>query len=327
MYRRAFFSLVRPQGFALVSLTLAVLVFFLGLLSTVAAWLDTDGGPETAAGFWTILVLPLTSLFLTVSAWVSKRAGPRAALGLLALLLTLVTAISVSFFAYRYPAPGQEPASWPGLCAVSMVVCSPFLLLAFLPLVFALPGIPEEIRQALFQERCNLASDYIWQQNGFVSVSNLARFLNISEIEAARILNFLLESGKVTGQYEPQYRMFWTKSALEQAYNDLLGLVDAHGKILLSDLAAQLNVPPELVREWVIRLTREGRFTGYAHWNDNVLYSQDVALALNELQRCPRCGGELSPAGKGVIQCEHCGTDVFLPRTRPKTRKKTAPAS
>lgn len=38
-------------------------------------------------------------------------------------------------------------------------------------------------------------------------------------------------------------------------------------------------------------------------------------------------GGELTLTGKGVLPCEHCGTDVFLPSQRRRTRKKTAPSS
>jgi tRNA(Ile2) C34 agmatinyltransferase TiaS len=41
-----------------------------------------------------------------------------------------------------------------------------------------------------------------------------------------------------------------------------------------------------------------------------VIYSAE-AKARAAAGRCPRCGGKLNLAGRGVIQCGHCGSEVF----------------
>lgn len=326
MYRRAFFSLVRPQGFALVFLAVAVLVFLLGVLGTVAAWLDTDGGPEVAGSVWTLCTLPAVSLFLVAAAWGAKQAGPRLALGLLALLMTLVTAGFLVVFMSLTPVPTSPQPTLPMLFFASLVLCSPFLLGSAIPVFLALPHLPKEMEQALFAERVRLALDYIQRKGGFVSYQELADFLKTSESMVESVLAHLVTLKVIPGKPEPQYRLFVSEQALEKKYNDLLGMVEAQGQISFDALAAQLQAPPGLVREWVIALAGAGRFPGYIHWEQGILYSREAAV-LGKVQRCPRCGGELTLAGKGVIRCEHCGTDVFLPRTRRKTRKKTAPAS
>jgi ribosomal protein S27AE len=53
-----------------------------------------------------------------------------------------------------------------------------------------------------------------------------------------------------------------------------------------------------------------GEFTGYMNWDEGLLYSADASKLAHD--RCPRCGGEITLAGKGVAQCAHCGSEIFL---------------
>jgi DNA-directed RNA polymerase subunit RPC12/RpoP len=52
-------------------------------------------------------------------------------------------------------------------------------------------------------------------------------------------------------------------------------------------------------------------FTGYVNWQDGMLYSAD-ASKIKEGGKCPNCGGKLELAGKGMIKCPYCGSEVFL---------------
>jgi DNA-directed RNA polymerase subunit RPC12/RpoP len=46
------------------------------------------------------------------------------------------------------------------------------------------------------------------------------------------------------------------------------------------------------------------------NWDEGLLYSADASKLAHD--RCPRCGGEITLAGKGVAQCAHCGSEIFL---------------
>jgi DNA-directed RNA polymerase subunit RPC12/RpoP len=41
-----------------------------------------------------------------------------------------------------------------------------------------------------------------------------------------------------------------------------------------------------------------------------VLYSVEAAKLTGN--KCPNCGAEQQFAGKGVIKCQYCGSEVFL---------------
>ena len=91
----------------------------------------------------------------------------------------------------------------------------------------------------------------------------------------------------------------------------ILDAVAARGEVRISDLVLELKSTREQVQNWVYNLVGMGLFSGYINWNDGVLYSAQAAQ-LKDLTECKRCGGQVSLAGKGVIKCQHCGTEYFL---------------
>ena len=91
----------------------------------------------------------------------------------------------------------------------------------------------------------------------------------------------------------------------------LLGLVQAHGQVDVAQAALELDVNRDTLKEMVYDLVHKGFFAGYINWEEGVLYSQD-ASKLKAGSRCPNCQGELELAGKGVVRCPYCGTEIFL---------------
>jgi len=91
----------------------------------------------------------------------------------------------------------------------------------------------------------------------------------------------------------------------------LLNIVLTRGQVTISDLVLELGATTDQVKAWVYDLVGKGLFSGYINWNDGILYSRQ-ASQMRESKKCPNCGGEQAFAGKGVISCQYCGSELFL---------------
>jgi DNA-directed RNA polymerase subunit RPC12/RpoP len=109
----------------------------------------------------------------------------------------------------------------------------------------------------------------------------------------------------VRGQAEEEKM---SKARLER---DLLNMVLTQGKVSFAEVALELSLTRDEVEDIVRDLVGKQLFTGAVNWNDGLLYSKE-ASQLKKDHLCPNCGGELTLAGKGVIQCPYCGSEVFL---------------
>lgn len=91
----------------------------------------------------------------------------------------------------------------------------------------------------------------------------------------------------------------------------LLGMVQAQGQVDIASAAIEMDVNRDEIKNMVYDLVNKGFFAGYINWDEGMLYSRE-ASKMREGSRCPNCGGELELAGKGVVSCPYCGTDIFL---------------
>jgi len=90
----------------------------------------------------------------------------------------------------------------------------------------------------------------------------------------------------------------------------VLNMVLTQGQVRVAEVALELNATHDQVKEWIYDLVGKGLFTGYINWDEGILYSkQGSELGPN---KCPNCGGQLELAGKGVVSCPYCGTEIFL---------------
>ena len=95
-----------------------------------------------------------------------------------------------------------------------------------------------------------------------------------------------------------------------QKERTLLNMVQTRGQVDVPTAVLELKVSRDTMKQYVYDLVGKGLFTGYVNWDKGVLYSRQAADMPTD--RCPNCGGRLELAGKGVVQCPFCGTEIFL---------------
>ena len=91
----------------------------------------------------------------------------------------------------------------------------------------------------------------------------------------------------------------------------VLNMVETRGKVRIADIALEINGTRDQVQKYVYDLVGKGLFTGYVNWQQGELLAVD-ARQMQANQTCPNCGGKLELAGKGLVQCPFCGSEIFL---------------
>ncbi|MCS6963171.1 hypothetical protein [Thermoflexus sp.] len=148
---------------------------------------------------------------------------------------------------------------------------------------------------------------------GFLAIQGVRGALTPGGFAIGAFLIFLVFSPLIgAGIYLGQRASVAAREAEEaEKQRRLLGMIQARGKVALSDLALELRASRDQVRAWIYDLVHLGLFSGYINWSEGLLYSAEAA-ALRDAGKCPNCGGALELAGKGVIRCPYCGTEIFL---------------
>ena len=184
-----------------------------------------------------------------------------------------------------------------------------------LAIVFALPGV-YFIAKGLPQVRAALSAEYaeralqMIEARGEVALSDLAAEVGLPLSACDDLVERLLREGRFAGVFEAASARVYTAATIAAKQKRLVGAVTTRGQISIDELERELNAPRPLVRRWIYDLVGRGEFTGYMNWDEGLLYSADASKLAHD--RCPRCGGEIELAGKGVAQCAHCGSEIFL---------------
>jgi uncharacterized membrane protein YedE/YeeE len=101
------------------------------------------------------------------------------------------------------------------------------------------------------------------------------------------------------------------QDSLMQKQRQLLDIVRSRGEVGVNDVALEMGVKVDTVRDMIHQLVGLQVFSGYINWKDGRLFSAD-AQQLRDLQKCKNCGGEIQLVGKGTVQCPYCGMEYFL---------------
>nr|HMN30199.1 hypothetical protein [Caldilineaceae bacterium] len=106
--------------------------------------------------------------------------------------------------------------------------------------------------------------------------------------------------------------------AVVQQQKKLLNMVLTQGQVTIPEIMAELQLPRDTVEEMIRDVVGKQLFSGAINWEKGVLYSVE-SQQLTEDRKCPNCGGQLAFAGKGLIVCPYCGSEVFLTKRAAAT--------
>jgi hypothetical protein len=101
------------------------------------------------------------------------------------------------------------------------------------------------------------------------------------------------------------------EESLMAKQRQLLDIVKSRGQVGVHEVALEMKVPVDSVKNMVHQLVGLQVFSGFINWDDGTLYSSD-ASKLRDLKECQKCGAPITLAGKGVFVCKFCGTEYFL---------------
>jgi hypothetical protein len=98
----------------------------------------------------------------------------------------------------------------------------------------------------------------------------------------------------------------------------ILNIVSTQGTVQIGNVALETGMTLDQVKNALYDLVGKGLFTGYVDWRGGKLVSADAAV-INQAVitgKCPNCGAPQVVGGKGVIRCEYCGTEFFIPKAQ-----------
>lgn len=90
----------------------------------------------------------------------------------------------------------------------------------------------------------------------------------------------------------------------------ILNIVQTHGEVNVAEVAIEMDLTRDQVKEQIYDLVGKGLFIGYINWDEGVLYARQASEM--RTTKCPNCGGVREVVGKGVVKCPYCGSELFL---------------
>jgi hypothetical protein len=283
----------------------------IGLIAAVAYGYGAYEGTERFENFGFVfgfLVLPVAVLLTEIATLIERKIPAKAVIGLSGTLFLLVATL-IAGIAFSLD-PGMNVPSLGGL-GIGLLCFGPFILASAILPIYAIVRLPGAVREIRRTQRSAQVVKALDDHSGQIRYEAMADAMHTSPDAVDDLLQQMMETGQIAGVRHPQHQIFLTTSALEAQQRHLLGMINSQGAVSLDELARELDVPQGLIRAWIYELVQAGKFTGYLNWDEALVYSRE-ARSLRAGGTCPNCGGAMGLAGKGVIRCDHCGTEVFL---------------
>ena len=294
-----------PQTLALLSVALGLALIGLVCAGFFAIFADVQDPSGTGMMMFSCFLLPVVLVLLIVATVRDKRPVPRALMwlimGLLVGLSGLLTAIAMS----RDPELGIAGSGF-----FFLAVCAPGALLFLAPAIYFAAKGWKGLKATLRDKREQLALELL-DVRGQVTFAELDAELALDSDGVIDLIEGMQATDKFDGQMHRRNRKVYSAASLAAKRRSMLAILKAHGQIQVDELAGELGVPLDLLKEWLYDLVQQERFSGYINWEDGVLYSAE-GDKLREAGRCPHCSGKLGLAGKGVIHCQYCGAEIFI---------------
>ncbi len=92
----------------------------------------------------------------------------------------------------------------------------------------------------------------------------------------------------------------------------LLGMIQSAGKVSIGNVAIEMKMTQQQVKDAIFDLVNQGLFSGYINWQEGYFYAKDISQV--QTTKCPNCGGQRELVGKGIVKCPYCGVELFLPQ-------------
>ena len=253
-------------------------------------------------------ILPLAAIALLVGSFRAPTAHPKFAL---AAGSTIILCIAMVFMLiggiFGEPSPTNGQSSLEG--ATAMLTCMYVPLLALF--VYFTMRAYNQAQPMLRENALNLLTPLLEQMDGEAAYADLSHQLGISEDSMDEVILDATQQKLFKGHRLAKYKRIYSSKRYVARQRQMRDIVEARGEVYLDELEHELNVPRDLLKEWIYQAVADKHFTGYINWKEEKIYSAD-AIRLREHGVCPNCQSKLTLGGKGVIHCEACGTDIFL---------------
>ena len=283
----------------------------IAIAAVTAAWLVLGGGCTTTLFFGSGLVSSMLGLFIVpggallafVTALVSPTASARATLmGATTLLLGLgAFLIAISDFDQGFDV---------GALLVSITIyATPMAVTGVLTVFFGSRAV-KEVEDRLDERKVELLRRELLQR-GEATFEQLADVSGVRDTEVDNVLDRLATTGEIAAVIDTTTRRAFTAARFADKEQQLVATVYERGRTALFDLARELGLSEDRLRQLLYDALEHRRFNGYVDWHRGTVFSAD-ARRLREGRQCPNCGGSMDLAGGGVIACPYCRTEVFL---------------
>jgi biotin operon repressor len=304
MFWKRLLSFFVPSPGALTTAWAALIISLLLSATITIFWLAEPGNVNPSI-LYSLLAFPTGALLLSIATALERKPGARFLLWAGVCGLALLSTAGMLLAGYL-----DASAPFAGTLSLVTCCCLPFAGSLGLVLIFfgwkAYPIFQRTLRAARLQRMLTMI-----EVRGEVSCQDLSTELSLGEEAVEKLVRGLIADGELMAYFDIQHRRVYSAAALNEKQRRLLSMINIQGKASLETLADELKIPRELLKQWIYSLAQRKQLHGFADWSDGTVYSQDIE-ALIAQNLCPHCGGKLDVAGKGLLQCEYCGVEMFL---------------